>query len=152
MVRVFSTSGVGNHQYGRMRCQPSSTAWDNPTAILPAFLLRKMKSSKSTGTDGYDPGRLLSALRAQRKLRSDVGLARALEVPAELLSRVRTGEIPVMPELLIRMEEVSGWSGRELRDLMGDRRAKFRFDQVRNSGFEELISEIYAMADAKKSC
>ena len=55
------------------------------------------------------------------------------------------------PELLIRMEEVSGWSARQLRDMMGDRRAKFRFEQVRNSPVGEIISEIYALADAKKT-
>lgn len=111
-----------------------------------------MKNPKHAGTDGYDPGRLLSALRTPLQLRSDAGLARVLEVPAELLTRVRSGEIPVTPELLIRMEEVSGWSGRKLRDLMGDRRQKFRFEQVRSSAFGELISEIYAMAGSKKSC
>ena len=110
-----------------------------------------MKTPKPATSDGYDPARLLSALRSRLKLRSDAGLARALEVPSELLSRVRTCDIPVTPELLIRMEEVSGWSGRELRDLMGDRRAKFRFEQVRNSAVGELISEIYALAGAKKS-
>ena len=110
-----------------------------------------MKAPKSASSDGYDPGRLLSALRSRLKLRSDAGLARVLEVPSELVSCVRARAIPVTPELLIRMEEVSGWSGRELRDLMGDRRAKFRFEQVRNSAVGELISEIYATADAKKS-
>ena len=109
-----------------------------------------MKTSRPT-TDGYDPGRLLHALRSSLSLRSDNGLARSLEVPAELIQRVRSGEIPVTSELLIRMEEVCGWSARELRDLMGDRRVKFRFEQVRNSPVGELISEIYATADAKKA-
>ena len=109
-----------------------------------------MKLSRHS-TDGYDPGRLLSALRSQLGLRSDHGLARSLEVPGALIHKVRAGEIPVTPELLIRMEEVSAWSARELRDLMGDRRAKFRFAQVRNSPVGEMISEIYAIADAKKS-
>ncbi len=109
-----------------------------------------MKTSRPS-TDGYDPGRLLHALRSPLGLRSDNGLARALEVPAELIQRVRSGEIPVTSELLIRMEEVSGWSARELRDLMGDRRAKFRFEHFRNSPVGELISEIYATADAKKA-
>lgn len=58
-------------------------------------------------------------------------------------------EIPVTPALLIRMEEVSGWSTRNLRDLMGDRRAKFRFEEVRDSGIDEMISEIYASAAGK---
>lgn len=108
-----------------------------------------MKTSRPT-SDGYDPGRLLTALRANLERRSDNGLARSLEVPGPLIQKVRSGEIPVTPELLIRMEEVSGWSARQLRDMMGDRRAKFRFEQVRNSPVGEMISEIYALADAKK--
>ena len=109
-----------------------------------------MKTSRPT-SDGYDPGRLLSALRAHLGLRSDNGLARSLEVPGQLIQKVRSGDIPVTPELLIRMEEVSGWSARQLRDMMGDRRAKFRFEQVRNTPLGDMISEIYAMADAKKA-
>mgnify|MGYP000290528946 CR=1 FL=1 len=102
-------------------------------------------------SDGYDPGRLFNALGAHLKLRSDTSLARALEVPAVLVRLMRTREIPVTPELLIRAEEVSGWSGRQLRDLMGDRRRKFRFDQVRDPALGEILSEIYESASAKKS-
>ena len=109
-----------------------------------------MKTSRPS-TDRYDPGRLLAALRMNLERRSDNGLARSLEVPGQLIQKVRNGEIPVTPELLIRMEEVSGWSARQLRDMMGDRRAKFRFEQVRNSPVGEMISEIYALADAKKA-
>ena len=110
-----------------------------------------MRALTDTRSDGYDPGRLFSALRGLLKLRSDVGLARKLEVPSALVRLVRMGAIPVTPELLIRMEEVSGWSGRQLRDLMGDRRRKFRFDEVRDPAFGDIISEIYASAGAKKS-
>ena len=109
-----------------------------------------MKALSATLTDGYDPGRLFNALRGQLRVRSDVGLARKLEVPGALVRLVRMGEIPVTPELLIRMEEVSGWSGRQLRDLMGDRRRKFRFDEVRDLSFGAITSEIYAAADDKK--
>lgn len=110
-----------------------------------------MKASSASGSDGYDPGRLFNALRMRLNLRSDVRLARQLEVPGALLRLVRMGEIPVTPELLIRMEEVSGWSGRELRDLMGDRRRKFRFDEVRDPAFGDIIAEIYASAGNKKT-
>jgi hypothetical protein len=96
------------------------------------------------------PGRLFNALRGQLKVRSDVGLARKMEVPGAQVRPIRMGEIPVTPELLIRMEEVSGWSGRQLRDFMGDRRRKFRFDEVRDPAFGDIISEIYAAANDKK--
>ena len=71
-------------------------------------------------------------------------MARVLEVPGPLVKFVRTREIPVTPELLIRMEEVSGWSGRELRDMMGDRRRKFRFEEVRDPALSDILTEILA--------
>ena len=54
------------------------------------------------------------------------------------------------PALLIRMEEICGWSARNLLDLIGDRRGKFRFAQVRESGVDDLLSEIDEAAAAKK--
>lgn len=109
-----------------------------------------MKKNIHSTTDGYDPARLLKALQRILRLRSDTALARVLEVPVVLLQQVRVGTIPVTPELLIRMEEVSGWSGRQLRDLMGDRRLKFRFDDVRDTAIGDLISDIYALDALKK--
>lgn len=111
-----------------------------------------MKTSASKGTDGYDPGRLFDALGTQLKLRSDAALARVLEVPLLLVRLMRSGDIPVTPELLIRAEEVSGWSGRLQRDMMGDRRRKFRFEEVRDPDLGEIISDIYDAAAPKKSC
>jgi hypothetical protein len=111
-----------------------------------------MKKNRRQFSDGYDPGRLFNSLGSRLKLRSDAALARVLEVPTLLIQLMRTGELPVTPEILIRAEEVSGWSGRMLRDLMGDRRRKFRFEQVRDPAFGDLIAEIYDAAAAKKSC
>lgn len=110
-----------------------------------------MKRNRPIASDGYDPGRLFNALVIHLRLRSDAALSRVLEVPSLLIRLMRTGELPVTPEILIRAEEVSGWSGRALRDLMGDRRRKFRFDQVRDPAFGEIIAEIYDAAAAKKS-
>ena len=101
-------------------------------------------------SDGYDPNRLFNAMLVLHKLRGDVPLARLLEVPVLLLKKIRRLEMPVTPALLIRMEEISGWSTRNLRDLMGDRRGKFRFAQVRESGVDDLLSEIDEAAAAKK--
>lgn len=110
-----------------------------------------MRQPRPISSDGFDPGRMFNALCAHLKLRSDAALARALEVPLLLVRLMRTREIPVTPELLIRAEEVSGWSGRQLRDLMGDRRRKFRFEQVRDPALGEILSEIYEAATAKKT-
>ncbi len=111
-----------------------------------------MKTPRHRPTDGYHPGRLFDALEAQLGLRTDAALARALEVPTQLVRLMRSRDIPVTPELLIRAEEVSGWSGRLLRDMMGDRRRKFRFDEVRDPELGEIISGIYDAAGPKKIC
>lgn len=110
-----------------------------------------MRQPRPISSDGFDPGRMFNALSSHLKLRSDAALARVLEVPVLLVRLMRTREIPVTPELLIRAEEVSGWSGRQLRDLMGDRRRKFRFDQVRDPALGEILSEIYEAATLKKT-
>ncbi len=111
-----------------------------------------MKTSRSKSTDGYDPGRLFDALEGKLRLRSDAALARELEVPTPLVRLMRSRDIPVTPELLIRAEEVSGWSGRLLRDMMGDRRRKFRFEEVRDPELGEIIADLYDAAALKKSC
>ena len=111
-----------------------------------------MKKQSIKSLDSYDPNRVFNALIHILGLRSDTRLARALEVPYLLVQKVRRMEIPVTPALLIRMEEISGWSARTLRDLMGDRRRKFRFDEVRKMDVDEIISEIYASAASKKFC
>lgn len=111
-----------------------------------------MKKTAVVARDGYDPNRLLNAMLAQLKLRSDAALARALQVPAVMVNKVRRREIPVTPELLIRMEELSGWSARTLRDVMGDRRENFRFDDFRDERIEELLAEMVASAASKKGC
>jgi hypothetical protein len=74
----------------------------------------------------YDPNRLLNALIERLNLKNDAALSRALEVAPPVISKIRHRRLPVGASLLIRMHEVSEMSIRELRDLMGDRREKFR--------------------------
>ena len=98
----------------------------------------------------YDPSHLLDTLRERMKLKNDAALSRALEVAPPVISKIRHRTLPVGASLLIRMHEVTEMSIRDLRDLMGDRRAKFRFAQVRESGVDDLLSEIDEAAAAKK--
>jgi hypothetical protein len=74
----------------------------------------------------YDPNHLLDTLREKMKLKNDAALSRMLEVAPPVISKVRHRRLPVGASLLIRMHEVTGMSIRELRDLMGDRRTKYR--------------------------
>ncbi|SNS27565.1 hypothetical protein SAMN06265795_10212 [Noviherbaspirillum humi] len=78
------------------------------------------------GQETYDPNRLLDTLREKMRLKNDAALSRALEVAPPVISKIRHKRLPVGASLLIRMHEVSDLSIRELRDLMGDRRNKYR--------------------------
>jgi hypothetical protein len=74
----------------------------------------------------YDPNNLLDALIQRMALKNDAALSRALEVAPPVISKIRHRRLPIGASLLIRMHEVSDISIRELRNLMGDRREKFR--------------------------
>ena len=75
---------------------------------------------------GYDPNHLLDTLIKKLGLKNDAALSRALEVAPPVISKIRHYRLPVGASLLIRMHEVSDMTIRDLRALMGDRRAKFR--------------------------
>ncbi|MFC7516410.1 hypothetical protein ACFQUU_15450 [Herbaspirillum sp. GCM10030257] len=81
--------------------------------------------SKPTATT-YDPNRLLDSLIDRLQLKNDAALSRTLEVAPPVISKIRHKRVPVRASLLIRMHEVTNLSIRELRDLMGDRRQKYR--------------------------
>lgn len=74
----------------------------------------------------YDPDTLLDAIIKQLHLKNDAALSRALEVAPPVISKIRHRRLPIGASLLIRMNEVTELSIKDLRGLMGDRRAKFR--------------------------
>ncbi len=78
------------------------------------------------GQESYDPNRLLDTLLEKMNLKNDAALSRMLEVAPPVISKIRHRRLPIGASLLIRMHEVSDISIRELRNLMGDRREKFR--------------------------
>jgi plasmid maintenance system antidote protein VapI len=83
-----------------------------------------------TSQPGYAPDRLLDALLEKLHLKNDAALARALEVAPPIISKVRHRRLPVGASLLIRMHEVSDLSVSQLRELLGDRRQKYRLSPV----------------------
>jgi plasmid maintenance system antidote protein VapI len=78
----------------------------------------------------YNPNHLLDTLLEKMNLKNDAALSRALEVAPPVISKIRHRRLPVGASLLIRMHEVSGMSIRDLRDLMGDRRTKYRLSDA----------------------
>src|SRR5438034_5238258 len=91
----------------------------------------EMRSDESSGEEPgampkYDPDNLLGSLIKKLNLKNDAALSRALEVAPPVISKIRHGKLSVGASILIRMQEVSDLSIKELRELMGDRRGKFR--------------------------
>jgi hypothetical protein len=74
----------------------------------------------------YDPNRVLDAIINKLKLKNDAALSRLLEVAPPVISKIRHNTLPIGATILLRMHEASGIGIRELRDLMGDRRARMR--------------------------
>lgn len=94
-----------------------------------AAQIRPSEKLDELGT--YDPDNLLDTMLKTMKLESDADLCRVLEVPAPLISKIRHRRTKVSATLLIRMHEVSDWSIRDLRALMGDFRSKFPYSDSR---------------------
>lgn len=91
--------------------------------------------------ESYNPNRLLDTLRDRMKLKNDAALSRALEVAPPVISKIRHRTLPVGASLLIRMHEVTEMSIRELRDLMGDRRTKYRLSDAQGKPKPALESQ-----------
>ena len=85
-----------------------------------------MEQENMQAMQRYDPDQLLATLIGKLNLKNDTALSRALEVSPPVISKIRHRRLPVTASLLIRMHEVSALSIAELRQLMGDRRGKFR--------------------------
>ena len=66
----------------------------------------------------YDPNRLLDAIIARLRLKTDAALSRVLEVAPPVISKIRHNTLPIGATLLLRMHEESEFSIRELRELM----------------------------------
>lgn len=74
----------------------------------------------------YNPDNLLDTLIKQLRLKNDAALSRVLEIAPPVISKIRHRRLPIGASLLIRMNEASDISIKDLRALMGDRRDKFR--------------------------
>jgi hypothetical protein len=67
----------------------------------------------------YNPDHLLEALIQKLHLKNDAALSRALEVAPPVISKIRHRTLPIGATILLRMHEVSEFSIRELKALMG---------------------------------
>lgn len=85
-----------------------------------------MKTTAHHSTPGFDPNRMFDILLRRLEMASDEALCAELHVAPFVIARIRSGQSPIPPSLLIRINELSGINVRELRRLMGDRRSEYR--------------------------
>ena len=78
-----------------------------------------MSGRKIPDAAEYDPNRVLDAIIDKLNLKNDAALSRALEVAPPVISKIRHRTLPIGATILLRMHEVSDFSIRELRALMG---------------------------------
>lgn len=98
--------------------------------------------------ESYNPNHLLDILLGKMQLKNDAALSRMLEVAPPVISKIRHHRLPVGASLLIRMHEVTGMSIRDLRDLMGDRRTKYRLSDAQGRPKPEQKAAMEAAAAA----
>ncbi len=65
----------------------------------------------------YAPGKFLDALKEMLGLKNDAALSRALAFPAVIISKVRSGLLPINSVILISAHEETGLTIAELRKL-----------------------------------
>jgi Sec-independent protein translocase protein TatA len=101
--------------------------------------------------ESYNPNHLLDILLGKMQLKNDAALSRMLEVAPPVISKIRHHRLPVGASLLIRMHEVTGMSIRDLRDLMGDRRTKYRLSDAQGRPKpEEKAAQLAAQQAAQQ--
>ncbi len=74
-----------------------------------------MTNRQLPAVETYDPNKVLDAIIERLNLKNDAALSRALEVAPPVISKIRHRSLPI----LLRMHEVSEFSIRELKGLMG---------------------------------
>lgn len=67
----------------------------------------------------YTPDKLLDAMHARLGLKNDAAVARLLELPPAVVSKLRRRQASITAAILVRMHDITGWSISDLRALQG---------------------------------
>lgn len=117
-------SAIARHDCGRVELQARGKL--NEELHPLEWNDKAMTIGKTTSYVPYNPARLLDALLHHLQLDNDGALSRRLHVASHVIQSIRHGSLPVGASMLLWMQETSGLSIRELRHLLGDRRATCR--------------------------
>ncbi len=105
----------------------------------------------------YNPDTLLDTLILNFGLKTDAELARKLNEPAPIISKIRHRRLPINARFIIKVHEVSGLSIKEIRGLMGDFRETFSETRCSTkespdpSFWEAIVSDNDIRAHRKKA-
>jgi hypothetical protein len=106
--------------------------------MVNAFEFLKMAEEGMTKKEKtikkYNPNHLLDTLIKRMGLKDDGALSRKLRVATSIIRDIRHGHLPVAASMLIWINEATGISIHELRELMGDRRARCRLSYAIAAG------------------
>lgn len=78
----------------------------------------------------YQPGKLLDGMQEKLGAKNDAELSRMLHVAPPIISKIRHLRAPVSSSILLRMHEESQLEIRDLQEMMGDRRQKYRLSSA----------------------
>jgi hypothetical protein len=85
-----------------------------------------MNKFKLVSAGKYDPNHLLNCLIKIIGVTNDAGLARKLKVSERIIIMMRERKISISASMMMWLHEASGLTIEQLRNLLGDRRAKHR--------------------------
>lgn len=64
------------------------------------------------------PHKLFDTLKSELELKNDAALARALQWQANVLSKIRAGQLPVSPERILQIHDATGWEIKRIKGLL----------------------------------
>jgi DNA-binding transcriptional regulator YdaS (Cro superfamily) len=92
---------------------------------------KNLSTSLALNLPAYNPGNLLDWIKQQMKVKDDAALARQLKISRPVVDGLRQGRLPLSATLCLAIAQAAGITLEQLREIAGDRRAKFRLASVR---------------------
>jgi len=74
----------------------------------------------------YNPNHMLDALIEKMGLENDAAFAQRIKLARPIVAMLREGRMSISASMMMWFHEASGISMKELRQLIGDRRLKYR--------------------------
>ena len=93
---------------------------------MDTIAYRNIDLRNASTASSYSPDRLLDTLMQWFGITTDRALAKKLDFTPNVIAGLRSRHIPVAPWMLRWIAECTGIGVEEIRQILGDRRAKMR--------------------------